>query len=245
MTTAIATRRSVHRLIEPAPDDREVTELVRLAAAAPDHGLLRPWRWVLLRGTGREELGACLAADAPPERRAQVSAKTSRAPLLATLVFAPAPDHRVPEWEQLIAAGLMAYSLMLLLHARGYASVWRTGPHTESGPARRMLGLQDTERLLGWLYIGTEERPGAARPPGPPDVSGRILSFGPARCPVCRRPAPPDHGWTLRSRHRTSEGLIGYSTRPCGCVSIAVDDRVIASFSPAKQGPPRAHHRTR
>lgn len=137
----------------------------------------------------------------------------------------------------LIAAGVMACSLMLL-HARGFAGIWRTGPHAENKPARRMLGAKNTERLLGWLYVRTAERSETPRAPRPPDVSARILNFGPDGCPICRKPVPPDDEWILRSRHRTSEGVIGYSTRSCGCMAIAINDRVVASFEgPAGKSP--------
>lgn len=153
--TAVLTRRSEHVLVEPAPVDAEFTYLLMGAANSPDHGRLRPWRWILLRGGAREELGIRLAADAPVDRRGQVAAKTLRAPLLASLVFAPRSDHKVPEWEQMAATSAVAQSLMLLLHSRGYGSIWRTGPGVESESVRSLLGLAESERLLGWLYVGT------------------------------------------------------------------------------------------
>ncbi|MEU8695623.1 nitroreductase [Streptomyces sp. NPDC048665] len=179
--TAVLSRRSGHRLVEPAPNDEEFAYLLRAAATAPDHGRIRPWRWILVRGEGRTALGRCFADDgsAPDAERDRTEAKTRRAPLLATLVFTPAVGHRVPEWEQLAATSAMTGSLMLLLHGRGFGSIWRTGPFTESLGARRLLGLRPDERLLGWLYIGT---PGDAQPPRrrtPDDVSDRISVFAP------------------------------------------------------------------
>ncbi|MFI6210268.1 nitroreductase [Streptomyces sp. NPDC051041] len=179
--TAVLSRRSERRLVEPAPGDEEFAYLLRAAATAPDHGRLRPWRWVLVRGEGRDALGHCFAdaCSAPAVRRARMRAKANRAPLLATLVFAPVPDHRVPEWEQLAATSAMAGCLTLLLHARGFGSIWRTGELTESPQVRRLLGLRPTERLLGWLYIGTPEEPRAVRRRVPDDVTDRISVFAP------------------------------------------------------------------
>jgi nitroreductase len=176
--TALATRRSEHHLTEPAPGDGEFAELLAVAAMAPDHGLLRPWRWILVRDGARQSLGECFAADAVGRRPEEAAAKVLRAPLLATLVFAPRTGHKVPEWEQLAATSAMSHAVMLLLHARGYGSIWRTGAFADSPSARHLLGLQPEERLLGWLYIGT---PLPDRPPPPrpaEDLRGRVSSLG-------------------------------------------------------------------
>ncbi|MYS88486.1 MULTISPECIES: nitroreductase family protein [Streptomyces] len=179
--TAVLTRRSEHVLAEPAPNDEEFAYLLRAAATAPDHGKLRPWRWILVRGEGRAALGRCFADDcaAPGSRPDRTEAKARRAPLLATLVFAPATGHRIPEWEQLAATSAMTSSLMLLLHARGFGSIWRTGKFTESAQVRRLLGLRQDERLLGWLYIGTPGESPQHRRRVLDDVTDRISVFAP------------------------------------------------------------------
>nr|WP_306432928.1 nitroreductase [Streptomyces harenosi] len=175
--TAVLTRRSEHQLTEPAPCDQEFHYLLRAAATAPDHGRLQPWRWILLRGAARHALADCLAEEARGTGRDRIAAKVLRAPLLATLVFAPRLGHRVPEWEQLAATSAMAHAMMLLLHGRGFGSIWRTGALADSAQARRLLGLRDGERLLGWLFIGTPVRTGAPRRRPPQDVTGRVTTF--------------------------------------------------------------------
>ncbi|WP_055490388.1 nitroreductase [Streptomyces sp. TP-A0356] len=184
--TAVLTRRSEHRLVEPAPSDEEFTYLLRAAATAPDHGHLRPWRWILVRGEGRDALGRCFADEDPgsASRRDATEAKPRRAPLLATLVFSPAPGHRVPEWEQLAATSAMTGHLMLLLHSRGFGGIWRTGRFTESDGVRRLLGVRGHERLLGWLYIGTPEPGRPLRRRVPDDVTDRVSVFAPELVPA-------------------------------------------------------------
>ncbi|MFF7652127.1 nitroreductase [Streptomyces sp. NPDC007983] len=182
VTTAMLTRRSEHHLDDPAPTDEEFAYLLKVAATAPDHGLLRPWRWILIRGDDRDELGACFAEEAPAERRSQAVAKPQRAPLLASLVFTPAQGHRVPEWEQLAATSAMTHSLILLLHSRGFGSIWRTGAAIRSPRVRQLLGLRDEEELLGWLYIGTATaRTSGSRRRSLCDVSSRLSRLSPPR----------------------------------------------------------------
>ncbi|WP_426513747.1 nitroreductase family protein [Dactylosporangium sp. McL0621] len=175
--TAMLTRRSQHRLTEPAPDNGEFAELLAIAATAPDHGQLRPWRWLLVRGAGRDALGECFAADVDAARAGDAAAKPLRAPLLATLVFQPRPGHRVPEWEQLAATSLMSHAMMLLLHERGYGSIWRTGSHTDSPAVRALLGLGPDERALGWLYIGSPINGRLLPPRTLPDVAEKVTAL--------------------------------------------------------------------
>ncbi|MFH9471823.1 nitroreductase [Streptomyces clavifer] len=176
--TAVLTRRSEHVLHAPAPDDAEFTYLLRGASLAPDHGRLRPWRWILLRSEERAELGLSIAAetDAGAAETERLRNKYQRAPLSAALVFAPR-EHPVPEWEQLAAASCMAHSLMLLLHARDYGSIWRTGRLATSSAVGEFLGLRGSERLLGILDIGTPDAASGRSRRVPDDVSGNITRF--------------------------------------------------------------------
>lgn len=178
--TALLSRRSGSRLIEPAPGDTEFGYLLRAAAASPDHHGLRPWRWILVRGEGRDRLADILTdegAHGPASRTQSDNVDATSAPLLAALVFAPDKDRPTPEWDQLAATSAMSNSLTLLLHARGFGSVWRSERPTEAADLSRRLGLEDGERVLGWLCIGTPEQARVNKRSTPEDVSDRISSF--------------------------------------------------------------------
>jgi nitroreductase len=167
LAEAIRGRRSVARLTDPAPSDEDICQLVGESAAGPDHGLLRPWRIVLVRGEARESLGDVFAADpqlADQESRARVRAKPLRAPLLLSIVFTPRDNPKVPRWEQLAATTAVVCNLALLLHAHGWGSMWRTGPQSRSALVCDLLGVGAGEQLLGWLYVGTPELARTVRP---------------------------------------------------------------------------------
>ena len=42
---------------EPGPSDEELREFLEAAVTAPDHGAVRPWRFIVVRGGAREALG--------------------------------------------------------------------------------------------------------------------------------------------------------------------------------------------
>jgi nitroreductase len=121
---------------------------VAAAATVADHGALRPWRLIELRGTARERLGRIFA------KKGGDPGKPLRASLLIAVVAVHQPSSKVPEWEQDAAASGVAHVLSLLLDEAGWGVFWRTGPFVRSKAVHRMHHLARNEKLLGWLYVG-------------------------------------------------------------------------------------------
>lgn len=147
-----------------APTRAELLPLVAAAARVADHGALRPWRLIELRGAARERLGESLVAASghAGAEAARLAAKPLRAELLIAVVASRRESAQVAEWEQDAVAAGVAHLLSLVLSDAGWGVMWRTGPHTRSSPVRRMHGLAGHEELLGWLYVGGV--PGGAKP---------------------------------------------------------------------------------
>jgi nitroreductase len=175
---AVRYRNSTAPITDEAPDDEELTALLGLAAHAPDHASLRPWRLIAVRGEDRQRLGNALVAgfgdDPGSPAAAKTAAKALRAPLLIAVVATPHPHPKVPEWEQLGATVAMITTLQLLLFEAGWTAMWRTGPGVDLSTVRAMLGVSDPEKLLGWLYIGRTDQNVMRHEPRDPDVGGRI-----------------------------------------------------------------------
>ena len=49
-------------LVEPGPNEAQLTQILTIAARVPDHGKLGPWRFVVLAGGGRKRMAETLAA---------------------------------------------------------------------------------------------------------------------------------------------------------------------------------------
>lgn len=157
----LSTRRSVARLAEPAPDDDTLRRLLAAAVNAPDHGLLRPWRFLVLRGRARERLGDAFAAahaarepDAGEDAYSRTRRKPLRAPLLLAVIASPKPSAKIPAWEQEASAACVAYGVCLAAHALGWGAMWRTGWYGDAPLVRAHLGLAAHERMTGLLYVG-------------------------------------------------------------------------------------------
>ncbi len=153
---ALLARQSHSSVDDRSPDDVELLALLAAAATVADHGSLRPWRVIALRGAARERLGAALAEAAGLDGTAgeKLAAKPLRAPLLLAVVFTPQPSFKVPAWEQEAVASGVAHALSLVLDEAGWGVIWRTGLHTRTEPVARAHELGEGERLMGWLYVG-------------------------------------------------------------------------------------------
>lgn len=155
-------RNSAPRLSEPGPDQAQLERLFAAAARAPDHGRLRPWRFIVIRGEGRDRLGRLLEealAAREPEAGEEARQKARNAPLRAPLVIAVVAcvqDHpKIPAIEQWLSAGCAAYGILLAAQALGFGAIWRTGENSYDPHVLRGLSLADNEALAGFIYLGT------------------------------------------------------------------------------------------
>ena len=156
-------RRTVSRLEAPGPDATELTALLAAADTAPDHGLLHPWRFLILDEDDRARVSAAYA-DAQRTRDddaglvERAASKPLRGPCVVA-VLARTVDHpKIPHWEQLAAAAAAVQNLCLAATALGYASAWRTGWFLEHDTVRAALGATDDERIIGMIHLGTPRR---------------------------------------------------------------------------------------
>jgi nitroreductase len=158
-------RRSVPamQLGEPGPNPDQLQALLASALRVPDHGKLAPWRLLLLEGESRREFGRRLAAlnerkqpDLPESKRMKDRQRYEHAPLVVAVVARLTPDHpKVPEQEQLLSAGCVAYNLLLGAQAHGFGAQWLTGWAAYDADAAVLLGLAGDERVIGFVHIGT------------------------------------------------------------------------------------------
>ncbi len=157
----------------PAPEGEHLNLILRAAMTAPDHGALRPWRFLLVEGEARKKLGDIFAEgfqrrcpDAIPALVERQREKTMRSPLLILLVAHLKADSKVPDWEQMMAVGAAAEHMQLMAQALGYGSVWLSGDSCGDGWVQQAMGLLPNERLVGYLALGTPtcEAPERSRP---------------------------------------------------------------------------------
>lgn len=177
----LALRRSASAvtLAEPAPSPEEVDSLLRLAARAPDHGKLAPWRFILLEGASKAAFADRLEVLARSRNDAVQAAKLAklRTPPLSIVVVSRVKPAAIPEWEQILSAGAVCTNLLNAVLASGYGANWITDWYSYDADAVATLGLGEGERVAGFMMIGTAGEPPLERER--PDVSGLVSRWTP------------------------------------------------------------------
>ena len=182
----IASRHHVSpkRLAEPGPDAQELQALLGLAAAAPDHHQLTPWRFVIVPADKRGQLGEVFAralaerdAAATAAQMEQAREKALRAPLLMVAVACLGPrEPEVPAFERLVSLGAAIQNIALGAHALGYGCGLTSGQALSSPRLAEWLGLGPGEAAVCCVNLGTVSR---------------------HKAPSTQRPAPGDFTTTL------------------------------------------------
>jgi|SRR6185312_5048696 len=158
----LLSRDSAMKLEAPGPSEAELNTILESAVRAPDHGRLRPWRFVVIPTEQRERFGELMAEsmrrrepDASEEALNRERAKAMRAPVIVVVAAKVAKGHKIPEIEQIAAVSAAAQSIMLAAPAQGYGAMWKTGEPAYDPFVRQALGLDGTDEIIGFLYIGT------------------------------------------------------------------------------------------
>ena len=172
----LETRRSrpAKTLAGPFPDRDEVKRLLTVAARAPDHGKLEPWRFLVLEAPALARLAGTLAEKGAelgiePEKIDKARAEMAGAGLAVVVVASPKPSDKIPGIEQTLSAGAVCMNLLSAALAAGWGANWLSGWASHDADWReRQLGLMPHEWIAGIVHLGTETSPPPDRPR--PDV---------------------------------------------------------------------------
>lgn len=159
------------RLSEPGPSAAQIEQLFRAAAAAPDHGQLRPWRFVLVPTDKRAALADVFAqalrdrdASATPEQIESAREKAHRAPWLALVVARLGPcDPDIPLLERMVSVGCAVQNMLLSAHSMAFGAGLTSGQAMSSAPMRRLFQLQPGEEAVCFINVGTASKRKAPR----------------------------------------------------------------------------------
>lgn len=158
-------------LREPIPTDTELEQIIQAALSAPDHGGLRPWRFLSIAGTARNKLGDifCEAAlienpELSETEQAAIKQKPLRSPLIITVIAVTKSHPKVPVHEQTHSAAAAAQNILLASNALGFDAIWLTGPFASHRHVCKKLELAEHEQVIAFIYLGTA------------DEAGRVLS---------------------------------------------------------------------
>ena len=166
MTATLATllnRNSHPRLTDPGPDAGQLSIILRAAARAPDHGRLRPWRFVVITGDRREALGKFfqeslqLRGVTDEAQLAKALSAPMRAPVVIAGLLHAVAHEKISRDEQGHAVAAALHAAQLAADALGFGCVWRTGGYATDPHVVAALGGAIDDQVIGFLYMGTRE----------------------------------------------------------------------------------------
>jgi nitroreductase len=160
----LAARRSVKpdRLAAPGPTPEQLRQILTVGTRVPDHKKLTPWRFIVFEGDARKNMGevfakACELEESQPPSHVRLELERSRflrAPLVVAVVSSIKPRPGAPEWEQILSAAAVCFNTCLAANALGFGTSWITEWIAYSKTVREALGLKESERIAGFIYMG-------------------------------------------------------------------------------------------
>jgi nitroreductase len=161
--SAIAARSTAKAVTAPGPTAEQVARLLEAAARAPDHGRLKPWRFIAVNGGQRESFADAVAQsrrdqipDFTDEQMELERTKVRRSPFILVAGCVVRKDlPKVPEIEQVVAAGAAVENLLLAAADLGIGAMWKTGPAAYSARVKAAVGLAEGDHIVAIIHLGT------------------------------------------------------------------------------------------
>jgi nitroreductase len=171
---AIMTRHMVTGVLQDVPPREVIEQLIAAANTAPNHHLTQPWRFSVIAGEARNELGAVMEASLRERMagqdpvRVEGQALGERTKLLRTPVVIIAavkrdPESRIPPFEDLAATAAAVQNLLLAAHGLGLGVYWRSGHSVHDPAVKTYLGLEPHDEIIAFLYLGYPDPAAAPR----------------------------------------------------------------------------------
>ena len=155
-------RISFPKLGDPVPAQEVLDNIYKSAFRAADHAVLRPWRFLVIRGESRARLGELFVSAASADRpditeaeKLKLRNKPLRAPLILVTVVNPREHPKVPACEQELSAAAATQNMLIAAYAQGVGAMWRTGSMAYHPLVMAGLGLASHEKIIAFVYIGS------------------------------------------------------------------------------------------
>jgi nitroreductase len=168
----------------PGPTEAEMDAILGAAAAAPDHGKLVPFRFVVVQDEKRAAyVQASLAAfraavpDADEAGLRKARGKAEQPPAVVALVARVDAKHpKIVASDQWLTVGAALQNLWLAAESLGFACGVSSGRLMDTAEMRGAFGIADREALVSIVSIGTPKERQEPRPK--PPLADIVSRFG-------------------------------------------------------------------
>ncbi len=175
---SIKRRRSIGKMTEQSPTREQIERLLEAAIHAPNHHKVEPWRFFVLAGKARNELGEIMASSLATRLQETAGEKTQamldkerNKPLRSPIVIVVAAEHptvpNVMDIENVEATAAAVQNMLLVAEEMDLACMWRTGDAAYDPHTKQWLGLSTEDSIVALLYVGYPAIPHTERQPTP------------------------------------------------------------------------------
>lgn len=160
------------------PTRAQIERLLEAATHAPNHHKVQPWKFFVLAGEARKELGEVMRGslaerlEETASPKAQALLEKERGKLLRSpIVLVVAAEHptqpNVLEIENIEATAAAVQNMLLAAEELGLAAMWRTGDGAYDPRVKQWLGLTADDAIVAFVYLGFPAIPRMERTPIP------------------------------------------------------------------------------
>lgn len=161
----IRRRRSIGKMTEQVPTRAQIEEILEAATHAPNHHRTEPWKFIVLAGEARAELGLVMQeallsslGDLPltqvQARLEKERLKPLRAPVIITVVSEFPRNDDALDIENVEATAAAVQNMLLVAEELGLAVMWRTGDAAYNDQVKHWLGVETEDHIVAFLYVG-------------------------------------------------------------------------------------------
>jgi nitroreductase len=174
----ITRRRSIGKMTAERPTREQIERILEAGTHAPNHHHVQPWKFFVLAGKARAELGEVMAeallarsGDLSSEKGQAMLAKERgkllRAPVVIVVAAEYPREEKALEIENVEAVAAAVENMLLTAEELGLAAMWRTGDAAYDPRVKRWLKLTPEDHLVAFLYLGYPAIPRQERRPVP------------------------------------------------------------------------------
>ncbi len=154
---------------EIKPED--LAEILDAARWAPNHKKTEPWRYRVLQGSALTRLGNFMMSEferseqkKPTLKIRKLAEKMQQASTIILIFMNRDEKESVPEWEEIAATSMSVQNMWLATSALGYGAYWSSPKSFADMSNLDELQVQDSERFLGFFFLGTIDDSGMEQP---------------------------------------------------------------------------------
>ena len=172
----IKRRRSIGKMTGERPTREQIEVLLEAATHAPNHHNAQPWKFIVLAGSAREELGTVMAmslanrleetsSENAQARLNKERNKPLRSPIVIVVVSEAPRQPNVTAMDNIEAVSASVQNMLLTAEEMGLACMWRTGDAAIDPHVKQSLDLDPGDQIVAFLYVGYAAIPRIERVP--------------------------------------------------------------------------------